>query len=635
LEEKEFTGKGLPTFGYRMRIAGFFIRLIAFWLVFFALGRLVSVVYQIAQVSQDPSGIPMIFISGLRLDLATISALLILPLLAWTVHALTGWKAPERIVHGLNCVLVVLLSAIVAGELELVREWGSKVNYQALSYLAYPTEALASASSSPLGLLFLILVLLAAGSLLLYRAMFRGHGFARPAGWPQLLLVVLLGPALLFLGVRGGWQEIGINTSSAYFSTSRMHNLIAVNPGWSVVESIYAARSTSKNPFKFFPMDEARAEARKFFVSGEHRSILTRKKPNVVLLILESWTADVVPSLGGETGVAPNFEKLVSEGLLFTRFYASGARSAQGLVAVLSGFPAMSHGAYDSRRLQSLPCLAEELERAGYSTAFLYGGDLNFASFRAYMTFCGFDKITGMEDFPIELRGEKWGVHDQHTLQRQIENMRNAKTPFFSALFTLSSHEPFVVPMETPFKGQDLPDKFRGAVYYSDFSLGQYFEKVRKEPWYKDTVFILVADHGHRLPKEKLDGTPERYHIPLLILGEPLREELRGKKDPRIGSQVDIVATLLAELGLSATAFPWSKDLLSYPGSSFAYYAFDEGFGLIEENRSVVYHDLTGRWVVTDRSGVSMARAGGDANEAVKPGQAMMQTIYQDFMELR
>lgn len=618
-----------------MRIAGFFLRLIGFWLAFFAAGRLISVVYQIGQVSEDPLAIPLIFVAGLRLDLATISALLILPLLAWTVHALSGWKWPEKVIHGLNYALIAGLAAIMAGELELVREWGSKVNYAAIRYLAYPTEAIASASSSPLGLLFLILCILAAGSIYAYRLVFRNSGFVRPGSWITLLLIVLCGPAVLFLGVRGGWQVIGINTSSAYFSTNRMHNLIAVNPGWSLVESIYAARATSTNPYRFFPTEQARSEARKFFMRGQHSPILTQKKPNVVLLILESWTADVVPSLGGEVGVAPNFEKLVSEGLLFTRFYASGARSAQGLVAVLSGFPAMSDGTHDVRRLQSLPCLAEELERAGYSTSFLYGGDLNFANFRAYMTYCGFDRITGMEDFPIALRGEKWGVHDEHTLHRQMEDLGKAKSPFFSALFTLSSHEPFAVPMETPFKGEGLADKFRGAVHYSDHSLGRYFEEVRKQPWYKDTIFVLVADHGHRLPKEKLDGTPERYHIPLLIVGEPLRPDLRGKKDARLGSQVDIAATLLSELGLAAEKFRWSNDLLSEPRASFAYYAFEGGFGMIEPNRSVVYHDLTGRWVVTDRSGVSMSRTGGEASEAAKPGQAMMQAIYQDFMELR
>ncbi|MBL8022057.1 MAG: sulfatase-like hydrolase/transferase [Leptospirales bacterium] len=620
-----------------MRVLNFFIRLVLYWLILFSLGRMLSIIYQFQSVSTSSLlEIPLIFVSALRLDMATITALLIVPFLVWLVHEFTGVKKLIRIVHVMNCIIAVLVVALLTGELELVREWGTKVNFRALTYLAYPKEALASASAAPLLLLFAILVAFSTGAVLLYRRLLRNVELQAVGRWPFRIAILLLVPPLFFLGVRGGWQQIGINTSSAYFSANRMNNMIAVNPAWSLVESIYAARSTGKNPYAFFPADQARSESRKLFKNGgAHAPLFTQKKPNVVLLILESWTADVVQSLGGEVGVAPNFEKLISQGLLYTKFYSSGARSQQGLVAVLSAFPAMSSAIHDPRRMQSLPCLAQEMERLGYSTSFLYGGDLNFANFRAYMTFCGFDSLTGVEDFPKAVTADKWGAHDEFVLDRQINLLSRAKEPFFSTLFTLSSHEPFKVPMETPFKGQALADQFRGSIYYSDHSLGQYFEKVKNEPWYKNTVFILVADHGHRLPREKLDATPERYHIPLLILGEPLRPELRGTKIAKIGSQVDIVATLLTELGLSSEAFRWSKDLRAEPGASFAYYSFEDGFGLIQDAETVVYDDRTERWMVVNARGTFTAQRSGDRTDAVKPGQAMMQAIYQDYLELR
>lgn len=620
-----------------MRVLNLFLRLALYWLILFSLGRLLSIVYQFQSVSTTSLlEIPLIFVSALRLDMATISALLIVPFLVWLVHEFTGAKKLIRVIHVVNCIIAVLVVGLLTGELELVREWGTKVNFRALTYLAYPKEALASASAAPLLLLVVILVVFSLGALLLYRRLLRNVELQSVNRWPLRIAILLLVPPLFFLGVRGGWQQIGINTSSAYFSSNRMNNMIAVNPVWSLVESVYAARSTGKNPYAFFPADQARSESQKLFkTGGTHAPLFTQKKPNVVLLILESWTADVVPSLGGEVGVAPNFEKLISQGLLYTKFYSSGARSQQGLVAVLSAFPAMSSAIHDPRRMQSLPCLAEEMERLGYSTSFLYGGDLNFANFRAYMTFCGFDSLTGVEDFPKAVTADKWGAHDEFVLGRQIELLSKAKEPFFSTLFTLSSHEPFKVPMETPFKGQSLADRFRGSIYYSDHSLGKYFERVKNEPWYKNTVFILVADHGHRLPREKLDATPERYHIPLLIVGEPLRAELRGIKISKIGSQVDIVATLLAELGLSSEAFRWSKDLRAEPGASFAYYSFEDGFGLIQDAETVVYDDRTERWMVMNTRGTFAAQRSGDRTDAVKPGQAMMQTIYQDYLELR
>ncbi|MCE9596894.1 MAG: sulfatase-like hydrolase/transferase [Spirochaetia bacterium] len=391
-----------------MRVLNFFVRIALYWLVLFSLGRVLSIVYQFHSVSTSSLlEIPLIFLSALRLDMATIAALLIVPFLAWLLHEFTGWKTIIKVVHFLNYIIIILVTALFTGELELVREWGTKVNFRALTYLAYPREAYASASATPLFLLFLILIVFASGGILLYRKLLRNVELVSVQKWPLRVAIVLLVPPMFFVSVRGGWQQIGINTSSAYFSSNRMNNMIAVNALWSLVESMYAARSTGKNPYLFFPLDQARTESRKLFGTGQHNSLFTQKKPNVVLLILESWTADVVPSLGGEVGIAPNFEKLVSQGLLYTKFYSSGARSQQGLVAVLSAFPAMSSAIHDPRRMQSLPCLAQEMERLGYSTSFLYGGDLNFANFRAYMTFCGFDSLTGIEDFPKELTSDK------------------------------------------------------------------------------------------------------------------------------------------------------------------------------------------------------------------------------------
>jgi phosphoglycerol transferase MdoB-like AlkP superfamily enzyme len=464
--------------------------------------------------------------------------------------------------------------------------------------------------------------------------MFPDRELRRLGSWKVRISAVILIPPLLFIIIRGGWQEIIINTSSAYYSSNRMNNLIAVNSGWSFMEAMNAALSSRGNPYHFFPMDQARSESKKLFRDGKHRSFLKSAKPNIVLLILESWTADAVPSLGGEIGIAPNFEKLIPEGMLFTEFYSSGVRSNQGLISVLSSFPGMSSAFHNPNQMQRLPCLARDLKKAGYSSSFLHGGDLNFSNFRAYIRFCGFDKLISIEDFPSEQTAGKWGAHDEYVLDRQIEVLRNAPEPFFSTLFTLSSHEPFKVPGETPYKGKSLADKFRGALHYSDESLGRYFEKVRHEPWFKNTIFILVADHGHRLPLLRLEYSPQRYHIPLLIFGEPLKNNLRGTKVSRIGSQIDITATLLSELGLPSRQYTWGKDLMSEPPVSFAYYSFDDGFGLIETGRTTVYDKRSGRWAITKNGQPSKMSAGNETNETLKQGQAMMQSIYQDYLEL-
>ena len=617
-----------------MQVLKFFIRLILFWMLYFTLGRIITIIYQIHQVSTTGlMEIPLIFIYALRLDVATIGIFLIIPFIAWLIFEFSGWKKIFVLVNILNYGLIVIISLLICSELELAREWGSKVNFRAISYLAYPVEAYASVAALPLWLLFTILILFLSVSLVIYRKMFSEIELQRLKKWRVRISAVICIPPLLFLAIRGGWQEISINSSNAYYSSNHMNNLIAVNSGWSFMEAMNAARSTS-NPYHFFPMDQARIESRKLFSTGKHLSFLNKAKPNIVLLILESWTADAVPSLGGEVGIAPNFEKLIPEGMLFTNFYSSGVRSHQGLISVLSSFPAMSNTIHNPHQMQVLPCLAKDLKKAGYSSTFLHGGDLNFSNFRSYLRFCGFDRLISIEDFPSEFTAGKWGAHDEYVLDRQIEILREAKEPFFSALFTLSSHEPFKVPGETPYKGKSLADKFRGALHYSDESLGIYFKKVRHEPWFKNTIFILVADHGHRLPLLRTDYLPERYHIPLLILGEPLKMNFRGKKMSNIGSQIDITTTLLSELGLPSQQYRWSKDLMSEPAVSFAYYSFDDGFGLIETGRTTVYDKRTGRWAITKNDKRPKVSVSNDQNESLKLGQAMMQSIYQDHLEM-
>lgn len=618
-----------------MRIPNLFTKLTLFWLIFFAFGRLLSVFYQLEYIGDTSRfEILRIFLYAIRLDLGAAAMLLVIPYLAWVVFEMTGFRKPMLLMHFVNIVTIIIVAALFTADLELVREWGAKVNFRAISYLAYPQEAFASVYSSPLALLAFIVSFLGAAGIFLYNRLIMRTTFERTFSWPSRLIFIPLIPIILFVLIRGGFQQIPINSSTAYFSSNRISNMIAVNPGWALVESVYAASFVRENPYSFLPNDQAIKEVKALYSAskGNHTHILTHPKPNIVILILESWTADVIRPLGGDPSTTPNFEKLSKEGLLFEKFYASGMRSNQGLISILSGFPAMSTAIHDTHRMQTLPCLAQELEKVGYSTSFLYGGDLNFSNFRAYLTFCGFDRLIGKEDFPVSVTRDKWGAHDEYTLDKQIELLNQQKEPFFSALFTLSSHEPFTVPRETPFKGESLADQFRSAVSYSDYSLGQYFEKAKKQSWYENTIFILVADHGHRLPFLRPDGISERFHIPLLIVGGPLKSTLRGSRNSKLGSQVDIVSTLLSELELSSKPFHWSKDLLTDNPNSFAYYSFDDGFGMFQESNLVIFDNRTERWIHMNKTGIHQSQ-GREPLEESTLGKAMMQRIYQDFLD--
>lgn len=210
-----------------------------------------------------------------------------------------------------------------------------------------------------------------------------------------------------------------------------------------------------------------------------------------------------------------------------------------------------------------------------------------------------------------------------------IKDLNKVKEPFFYSLLTLSSHEPFEIPVKHKFPKKKEEDKFRNAVWYSDLALKEFMDNAQQQTWYNNTLIILVADHGHRLPKNYVDlSVPGRFRIPLLITGGALKPELRGTKCKTTGSQTDIAATLLQSLGKTSKQFPYSKNLLSKNAKSFAWYTYNDGFGWIDSYESLVFDNIGKRisypyhTVVADSS-----------NRKIKLGQAYLQSLMQDYIE--
>jgi phosphoglycerol transferase MdoB-like AlkP superfamily enzyme len=155
--------------------------------------------------------------------------------------------------------------------------------------------------------------------------------------------------------------------------------------------------------------------------------------------------------------------------------------------------------------------------------------------------------------------------------------------PFFSMILSLSSHEPFQVPMKTEFPGDDFPSKFKNCCFYTDKSIGEYLQLVSKEPWYQNTLFIFVADHGHILPRNRRPDEQARFHIPIIFYGNVLKPEYKGATISNVGMQGDLPATILSQLNLPHTQFRWSNDLLNFYRNNFAYYSFDTGIGFVKD----------------------------------------------------
>jgi phosphoglycerol transferase MdoB-like AlkP superfamily enzyme len=352
--------------------------------------------------------------------------------------------------------------------------------------------------------------------------------------------------------------------------------------------------------------------------------VLAEPRPNVLFIILESFTAKLVGSVGGEKGVTPSLDSLAHTGILFNRLYAAGDRSQKGLVSLLSGYPNQPTTSIIKfpRKTENLPHLCRTLASAGYSSGYYYGGELAFANMKSYLQTAGYEHLTERNDFAAADQNSKWGAHDGVLFNRVLADLAQQRQPFFVTAFTLSSHEPFDVPMKTRFPGKTEEALFRNSVFYTDYALGKFLKKASQQPWYANTLLVLVADHGHILPGNSSNESPQKFHIPLLLAGGVIRPENRGRVVSTIGSQTDVAATLLHQLGLPATNFVWSRDLLAPHATPFAFYTFNNGFGAVSPAGIVTYDNV---------SRTTWERDATVPDAQIRLGEALEQVSLEDF----
>ncbi len=361
---------------------------------------------------------------------------------------------------------------------------------------------------------------------------------------------------------------------------------------WYLGHSIVEAND-KKNPYVFMEVLQAKSVRDSLFGNASEKVSVFSKtaRPNIVLIILESWTSDVIKALDGEKNVTPHFDELRKEGLLFTQMYGSGFRTEQGLVSILSGFPAQPNNTIIATpsKAERLPSLNTELVKLGYQSSFYYGGEIEFANMKSYLLNNHFEKIVDKSGFDKSQQNSKWGAHDEFVFKKQLNGLKMEKQPFFSIVLTLSTHEPFEVPMQTPFTGGEVQERFKKAAYYTDYCLYNYFNEAKQQPWYSNTLFILVADHGHHLPKGRNMNMPESRRITAMVTGGALVDELRGKTMDKIVNQNDLPATILSALNQPYSQFVWSKDVFNPATKEFAYYSNENVLGWIAPQQNLIY----------------------------------------------
>ncbi|MCQ9392599.1 LTA synthase family protein [Pseudomonas viridiflava] len=309
---------------------------------------------------------------------------------------------------------------------------------------------------------------------------------------------------------------------------------------------------------------------------------------NVVVILMESFAGHSVGALGSDANITPNFDRLSKEGLLFDHFFSNGTHTHQGMFATMACFPNLPGFEYlmqtpeGSHKLSGLP----QLLSAGrnYDDVYVYNGNFAWDNQSGFFSNQGMTNFVGREDFVNPVFSDPtWGVSDQDMFDRGAQELkaRQDGKPFYALLQTLSNHTPYALPENLPVErvtGHGSLDEHLTAMRYSDWALGQFFEKAKKEPYFKNTLFVVLGDHGFGNNRQLTEMDLGRFNVPMLLIGPGVQEKF-GQRSSIVGTQVDVVPTIMGRLGGQTRNQCWGRDLLNLPEG-------DKGFGVIKPSGS-------------------------------------------------
>jgi len=608
----------------KKRILIFFAYLF-FWYVLFAVARAFFLVYHFREsLSLNLSEILLTFRYGFFLDLSMSAYLTVLPGFFLMISGFVTHRLIPLILRYYNLTLAFLYSLIVLTDSVLYSYWGFRLDATPLFYMGNLKAMTASLSLWAWIGGLLLSGLLAAGIQLVYRRLFEKTlwNLQRDLASVPVLLILLLA---LFIPIRGGWGVSPLNISSAYFSKNIFANHAAINPLWNVAFSVTESEDLGRK-YLFYDYDSMQELVEPLLKQdGQTIPVLSTDRPNIILIIVESLTAKAVGVTGNSKGITPNLDSLSREGILFSKCFATAERTDKGLAGVIAAYPSLpgSSPLKYQKLTEKLPFLPAELNAQGYHSSFYYGGTLDFANYRSFLIQAGYEKFTAQEDYPQEAMGSKWGAWDHVVLNRLLDETPDHEDRFFKTILTLTSHEPFHIPIQPLLKGNDAETMFLNSLHYTDQAIGDFIRKARTRKWWNNTLVIITADHGSKMPGNSGSDDFFKQHIPMIWLGGAVTKQ--DTVIPRVCSQTDLAATLLRQMNLDSKKFLFSKNVLSTKPNPFAFYTFSEGFGYLSGLNLLIYNTVTDRFT----------RVSGPGDPLLQDrSRAYLQLIYTDFYGL-
>lgn len=571
------------------------------------LTRIVLLIWSASDVDFNFIYILRAFLTGLGFDIAIGLSFLLL----YAVYLLLfpkrwiGSLADKVFTYGyLSLVLIIIFFGWMA-EFPFWDEFGVRFNFIAVDYLIYTYEVVSNINQSyPLPLIIAVLVGLVVGTFfLLNKTGILRNTFSdkRPIRIRAIYSLPVLVVAFLLLGVMKNKQ--------ADFS----NNLVVNELGKNGVFSFFAAFHSNELDYKtFYPtlsdreaytiLKKTLLQENQQYASAQWDNInrITKgeneSRPNIILIAIESFSGDFLKAFGNKDNLTPNYDSLANQSIFFTNLYATGTRTVRGMEALTLCVPPTPGNSIVRRpNNDHIFSIATILKQKNYHPYFIYGGDGYFDNMNNFFGGQGFDIVDRDRGNPLsdkidthryniptnEVSFENaWGICDEDLYKQAIkyaDKSNAANTPFFQFVMTTSNHKPYTFPEGTI----DLPQGDRNAaVKYTDYALGKFIAEAQQKPWFKNTVFVIVADHCAS-SAGKWEINVDKHHIPAIIYNLPHEPQ----RIDRLASQIDVMPTLFGYLNWNYTSALYGKDINQMKaGEERAFIGNYRTLGLLKEN---------------------------------------------------
>ncbi|WP_263143799.1 LTA synthase family protein [Pseudomonas sp. RIT-PI-AD] len=578
--------------------------------------RLALLAYNSEQIGATPADTFVeAFLNGLRFDLRLVvyaCAPLLLALLSLAAMNARGAMRAWLTVFASGTLFLGLI------ELDFYREFHQRLNGLVFQYVKEDPKTVMSMLWYGFPVLRYLLAW-ALATLLLAWAFKALDRWTRPApaamsvgatsargAWYWRLPVFVVCLLVAVVAARGTLRQgPPLRWGDAFTTESMFANQLGLNGTLTLIAAAKSQFSDHReNAWKSaMPEEEARRLVREMLLTPEDRLVDADTAPvrrdyrppasgtlpirHVVVILLESFAGHYVGALGAPGNITPYFDKLAKEGVLFDRFFSNGTHTHQGMFATMACFPNLPSFEYlmqmpeGSHKFSGLPQL---LSARDFENLYVYNGDFAWDNQAGFFGNQGMSNFIGRGDYVDPVFSDPtWGVSDQDMFDRGAEELAKLddSKPFYALLQTLSNHTPYALPENLPVepvRGYGSLDQHLTAMRYSDWALGQFFEKARQAPYFKDTLFVVVGDHGFGSNEQLTEMDLFRFNVPLLLIGPGAREKFGAVRDT-VGTQIDIVPTIMGRLGGDVRHQCWGRDLLNLP-------AGDAGFGVIKPSGS-------------------------------------------------